>query len=153
MGELLPPYSKERLVQLFAGDLPFDTLGQIAALLDPEPLRFSPNTPIVLQGEPGDGLYFIAQGTVEVTMKLFGAGSPFPPIKVAELSAGDVVGEMALVNDKPRTATVTAVDNVMTYRLAVDNWRHIEAFYPGLAARIREVAEQRARQLAGQGNP
>lgn len=154
MAELRPPYSKEQLVQLFAEDVPYDTLRNIAALLDPEPLRFSPSTPIVLQGEPGDGLYFIAQGTVEVTMKPLGPGSPFPPVKVAELSAGDVVGEMALVNAEPRNATVSAVDEVMAYRLGMDNWRYIEAFYPGLAARIRDVAEQRARELAlGQHAP
>lgn len=153
MAQLQPPYSKEQLVQLFAEDVPFDTLQHIAILLDPEPLRFVPDQPIVLQGEPGDGLYFIAQGTVEVTMKPLGPGSPIPAIRLAELSAGDVFGEMALVNDEPRTATVTAVTDVMAYRLSMDNWRHIEAFYPGLAARIRDVAEQRASEFATQGNP
>jgi CRP-like cAMP-binding protein len=54
---------------------------------------------------------------------------------------------MALVNDEPRNATVTAVHAVTAYRLALDSWRHIEAFYPGLAARIREIAEERAAQL------
>ena len=153
MGELLPPYSKEQLVQRFIPeDWAFDVLEQITARLDPEPVRFPANTRIMIQGEPGDGLYFIAQGTVQVAMTPFGPGSPFPPIEIAELSAGDVVGEMALVNNEPRSATVTALDEVTAYRLSIDNWRYIEAFHPGLAARIREVAEGRGRELSRRGN-
>ena len=149
LGELHPPYSKEQLVRLFTSeDLPPDALQHITARLDPEPVWFPANTPLVLQGEPGDGLYFIAQGTVEVTVTPFGPGSPLPPVNIAKLSAGDVVGEMALVNDEPRSATVTALDEVTAYRLSKDNWRYIEAFHPGLAARIREVAVRRGNELA-----
>ena len=152
MAELLPPYSKEQLVHFFSPeDLPYDTLQHIANMIDPEPLRFSANERIMVQGEPGDGMYFIAQGSVEITQKPFGPGSPAPPVKIAELSAGDVVGEMALVNAEPRSATVTALDGVMAYRLSIDSWRHIEAVYPALAARIREVAEMRAVELASRG--
>lgn len=153
MVQLRPPFSKEQLVQFFAEELPFDVLQHVATLLDPEPVLFAPGERLLIQGEPGDSLYFIAQGTVEVTMKPLGPGSIIPPVKVAELSAGDVAGEMALVNDEPRSATVTALTDVMAYRLSLDNWRHIEAFYPGLAARIREVAQQRASELATRGNP
>ena len=153
MGELLPPYSKEQLVQLFAQEhLPLDALQHITVMLDPEPVQFPANTRIVVQGEPGDALYFIAQGTVEVTMTPLGPSSPLPPVKVAELSAGDVVGEMALVNNAPRSATVTALDEVTAYRLTIDSWRYIEAFHPGLAARIREVAERRGSESAGKGD-
>ena len=149
LGDLHPPYSKEQLVQLFtSGDLPLDALLQITARLDPEPILFPPNTRLMLQGEPGDGLYFIAQGTVEVTLTPFGPGSPFPPVTIAKLSAGGVVGEMALVNNEPRIATVTALDDVTAYRLSIDNWRYVEAFHPGLAAKIREVAVRRGSELA-----
>jgi len=153
MGELLPPYSKEQLVQRFAPeDVPVDTLHHITALLDPEPVVFPAGAHIMLQGEPGDSMYFIAEGTVEVTKALLAPGSPFPPVKLAELSAGDVIGEMALVNEEPRSATVTALDEVTAYRLSIDSWRYLEAFHPGLAARIREVAERRGNELAGMGN-
>ena len=153
MAQLLPPYSKEQLVQLFSPeDLPLDVLRNITVMLDPEPVRFAANTPLLVQGEPGQELYFIADGTVEVTMTPLGPGSPFPPVKIAVLSAGDVVGEIALVRDEPRSATVTALDDVLAYRLSKDNWTYLEAFHPGLAARIREVAEQRAAELTGGGH-
>lgn len=148
-GALLPPYSKEQLVQFFSPpDLPLDALRVIVARL--EPVVFEPGTRLMAQGEPGEDLFFIAEGSVEVTVIPLGVGSPFPPVRVAELMSGDVVGEMALITNQPRSATVTAIDEVTAYRLTRDNWLYLEAFHPGLAARIREVAQSRAAQAAAQ---
>lgn len=148
MDETLPPYSKEQLVRLFCpDDLPLDALSLFTDKLDAEPLKFAPNDRILVQGEQGDGLYLIAGGTVEVTMRPFGPASPFPPVTLTRLAAGDVVGEMALVKDERRTATVIAVDEVTAYRLSTESWSYVAASYPTLAARIREVANQRGIEL------
>ncbi len=144
MTELAPPYSKEQVVRIFTKqNLPEKFIQLVVGRLDPEPVRFSPGEKLMMQGAPGDAMFFIAWGHVEVSTKLFGSGSPFSANKVAELTVGDVVGEMALVNDAPRSATVTALDEVMVYRLSRDNWRHVDAFYPGLAYRVREVVKTR----------
>lgn len=145
MAELAPPYSKEQLVRIFTHqDLPEQSIESIINTLDPDPVRFSPGEVLMKQGAPGDAMFFIARGHVEVSITPFGAGSPLPARKVAELTAGDVVGEMALVNNTPRNATVTALDEVMAYRLSQDKWRYVDAFLPGLAARIKEVVKQRS---------
>jgi MFS family permease len=99
--------------------------------------------PIVRQGEPGDTFYVIADGTVEVQVD--GA------VRRQE-GAGEFFGEIALLRDVPRTATVTALTPVTT--LALDR----EDFLSGVGAHARSasvaeavVTERLAAPLGGAG--
>jgi CRP-like cAMP-binding protein len=58
------------------------------------------------EGEPGDAMYIIQKGRVKITKKI---GNVEKILMV--LQKGDFFGEMAIVNQAPRTATATAVDN------------------------------------------
>lgn len=62
---------------------------------------------IVRQGEPGDKLFIVAQGFLEVTV---GSGTPEERI-VVNLGTGQIVGEMSLIDRGPRSATVRAISN------------------------------------------
>ena len=64
-------------------------------------------------GEPGDLYYAIADGTLSVSVE--GA-------KVRDLGRGDGFGELALLADVPRTATVTATSDVRLYALGKDEF-------------------------------
>src|SRR4051794_9958210 len=66
-----------------------------------------PAAEIVLrEGAPGVSMYIIKSGLVEVRRRDPASGIDF---LVAQLSEGTVVGEMALITGRPRTATVTTV--------------------------------------------
>ena len=66
---------------------------------------------IIRQGDPGDRFYAIADGTVEVSAD---------GVELAEFTRGEGFGEIALLRDVPRTATVTARDDVLLFALPKD---------------------------------
>jgi CRP/FNR family cyclic AMP-dependent transcriptional regulator len=59
------------------------------------------------EGELGDEMYVIQSGAVEITKKTGGVERP-----IATLGRGEFLGEMAILNDKPRTATARVVEDV-----------------------------------------
>jgi len=69
---------------------------------------YAPGEVVVREGDAGDTLHVISAGRAAVSV----AGSPRP-----ELGPHDVFGEIALLRDTPRTATVTAADDLTTYTL------------------------------------
>jgi CRP-like cAMP-binding protein len=83
------------------GRLPRDSLRRAAALF--EVADFHPADAIVRQGDRGDRFFVVLSGSVEVSVD----GRP-----VGALMAGDGFGEIALLHDVPRRATVTARDGV-----------------------------------------
>jgi MFS family permease len=86
--------------------LPPSTLEQLADRMTE--VRASAGEEIVRQGEPGDLFYVIEDGTVEVAVD----GRP-----AHELGRGESFGEIALLRNVPRTATVTARNDVVLYAL------------------------------------
>lgn len=85
-----------RRVPLFAG-LTDTALTAIAELA--EPIDFVDGEALTTEGADGDAFYLIVEGRVEVTR-----GDQ----ALSTLGAGDFIGEIALVDGRPRTATATA---------------------------------------------
>jgi cAMP-dependent protein kinase regulator len=73
---------------------------------------FEPGATIVKQGEPGDEFYIIVEGSAIVTQTIDNA-----EVKVGELEKSDYFGEIALLLDRPRAATVTAVGSLKCVKL------------------------------------
>jgi MFS family permease len=104
--------------------LPGSTLEQVAASL--EEARVPAGEEIVRQGEPGDRFYLIKDGALDVNVD----GE-----LVQSLAPGDSFGEIALLRDVPRTATVRARSDAVLYAL---DRRHflaaVTGFGPSLSA-------------------
>jgi len=79
--------------------------------------HFEPNETIFREGDWGDSLYIIVDGEVEITRDVPGRGN----MTLARLGSGECFGEMGLVRQMPRSATVRTVTRVNV--LAID--RHV----------------------------
>ena len=84
--------------------------------------KYSPGSVLISQGEKGLGLFILTKGTVRITR----ANSPDGAEEVlGTAGAGEVIGELALLDDLPRSATVTAVDDVTVLVLPFWDFRII----------------------------
>ena len=91
-------------------------------------------TVIIRKGEPGDGMYFIASGTVEVE-------APGGKVRLQE---GDFFGEMALLTRERRSATVMAIKSTDLLVLDCDDFHRFIDRNPEIGAQVRAVAQARA---------
>src|SRR5207247_10638609 len=71
------------------------------------PRHFAAGVVIIRQGDASDALHVITRGRVRVERGQAGE----TPLVLAELGAGDVIGEMGLLDNAPRSATVTALED------------------------------------------
>ena len=108
-----------------------DQIARLAQMLTPE--LFTPGEPIIRAGDQGDKMYFIASGTVDVLVV------PDP----VRLKAGDFVGEMALLNDKPRNADVVSAGYTNMLVLKRRDFDAMLKAHPGLRETIEEMARKR----------
>ena len=99
---------------------------------------------IIGQGDIGDKLYLIVQGQVEVLAADTGGRQRL----LAVLWAGDHFGEMALLYDMPRTATVRARTPVQLYSLSKEDFNALLATVPGLRDQLEQRMIKRARVTA-----
>jgi voltage-gated potassium channel len=94
-------------------------------------------TVVIRKGEPGDAMYLIASGAVEVD-------APGGKVRLKE---GDFFGEMALLSRDRRTATVTAVKSTDLLVLDCDDFHRFIDRYPEVGAHVRAVAQGRTAGL------
>lgn len=86
-----------RSLELF-DQYPEERLKALASHL--EPLTIEDGAQIFAEGSRGDGLYFVASGRVRIVKRLSGEGEK----DLASVGPGDCLGEMALLDDIPRSA-------------------------------------------------
>lgn len=98
---------------------------------------------LIKQGDTGVGLYVIISGTVRITQ----ANNPDKAeVDLGTTGPGSVLGEMALLDDLPRSATVTAVTDVTALLLPVWEFRTTLRNQPDIALRLLSVLSHRLRK-------
>jgi predicted MFS family arabinose efflux permease len=103
------------------------------------PVHIESGADLIRQGDPGDRFYLIAAGRADVAVD---------GRQLRTLSAGDFFGEIALLRDVPRTATVTALTELEVLALDRDDFLSALAASPESAAAADSVVRSR---LAGPG--
>ena len=103
--------------------------------------RFGPGELIVEEGRTGNGMYAIISGNVEAVKAL---GTEQERI-VNRLGTGEVFGEMALLGEWPRTASVRAVDEVEC--LGIDRWVFLTQLerHPQVGVKMLQILAQKLR--------
>jgi ATP-binding cassette, subfamily B, bacterial len=130
-------------VPFFAALAP-DLLDALAHRLDTE--RFRAGDLIVRQGEMGDRLYIIERGQVDVLTADPAGGQRLLNI----LRTGEHFGEMALLYDRPRNATVRARTPVQVYSLNQADFQELLTQVPRLRAVLEQTIADRQRAQAPQ---
>ena len=101
-----------------------------------ERLAFDTGAVLFSEGDRGDSAYLILKGGVDVSVS-----SPNGPVTVAHLGDSAFVGEMALLCDMPRTATVTATEPLDTLKIKKDLFFQMLHDLPQMTlALMRELA-------------
>lgn len=100
-----------------------------------QPKIFVPNECVFKINEPGDGIYFIQHGSVEIISK--------DSQIVATLHEGSFFGEMALISDRNRNATARAATYCDIYVLPKHSFNRVVASYPEFKEHIEAVISQR----------
>ncbi|MBI2887505.1 MAG: cyclic nucleotide-binding domain-containing protein [Chloroflexi bacterium] len=138
MAEFAERMELLRRVRLFAG-LNDDDLSHINELLTEK--RFRKGSVVFQQGDVGDALYIIEAGRVKASIKDDQAREKI----LAVFGEGDYFGEMALLSDQPRTATMTVVGDAELLVLPKDIF---ERFLAGNLTVMRQFVNLMSRRLA-----
>jgi len=90
------------------------------------------------QGDNGDAAYIIVGGEADVVVN-----TPGGPLVVATLKQNEIVGEIAILCDVPRTATVRAKTELTTLRVTKDLFFNLVVEFPEISVEImRELAHR-----------
>jgi CRP-like cAMP-binding protein len=103
-----------------------------------ERMNFAAGQEVCHQGDPGDAMYVILGGVADVLIDKEGG-----QITVAEMKKNSFFGEIAILCDVPRTATIKARDPLSTLKISKDMFYRLVAEFPQMAVEVmRELAHR-----------
>jgi CRP-like cAMP-binding protein len=130
-----------RRVPLFAGVAPMKL--KLLAFAS-ERIEFSPGQDLMRQGEHGDEAYVMISGETEVLVSNGGVET-----QVAVLKGNEFIGEISILCDVPRTATVRAITAVETLRIDKEHFFELVENSPSIAVQMmRTLAARLAKTTA-----
>ena len=109
-----------------------------------ERLAFDENQDVFRQGDEGDAAYVIMQGSADVVVN-----TPKGETVVAVLSDNAFIGEIAILCDVPRTATIRAKSDLQTLKIKKEDFLGLVKEFPDMAVEVmRELADRLGKTTA-----
>ncbi|MBI2788955.1 MAG: cyclic nucleotide-binding domain-containing protein [Elusimicrobia bacterium] len=116
------------------------TIGQLERVLPTVMLySFEKGETVFSQGQKGDAFYIVYKGSVDIRIKQW----VFLSKRIATLKEGDFLGEIALISDEPRTATVVAAEPTMLFTLIADDFKFVLHENPAAAEEMKRIGARR----------
>jgi len=134
-------YQRDVVFSVFS-DLPREEIETVAAKL--QTVQVSAGDVIVRQGAPADKFFIIVDGEVEVIHEQDGVTK-----RLATLTTGQFFGEMAILRDTPRMATVRALGQTTLFAMERDAFRGLVAQSMGTTRDFDQVIQQRLEEIRG----
>lgn len=103
-----------------------------------ERMTFQQGDILCQQGEMGDAAYVIISGQADVLVD-----TPTGPITVASMQKNDVVGEIAILINIPRTATIKAASELTTLKITKDLFLRTISEFPEMSVEMMRVLAER----------
>jgi uncharacterized protein YhbP (UPF0306 family) len=128
-------YSGEVVYDVFRA-LPREEAAQVAGEM--QPLTAEPGEEIVREGAPADRFFIITDGEVEVVRDVDGEER-----RLATMGKGQFFGEIAILRDTPRSATVRALTRVTLLAMERDAFKHLVAESLGTTQDFDAVVRER----------
>ena len=94
------------------------------------------------QGDQADAAYIVLDGKADVLVN-----TPGGPLKVAEVGRDAFVGEIGILCDVPRTATIQATESLTTLRITKDLFYRMVADFPSISLEVMRVLAQRLEHM------
>lgn len=103
-----------------------------------ERLTFAPGQELFHQGDMADAAYIIVDGDADVILE-----TAKGPVRVHQMTKNDLFGEIGILCDVPRTATIKATSNLTTLRISKDLFFSMVTDFPLMGVEImRELAHR-----------
>jgi small-conductance mechanosensitive channel len=110
---------------------------------------YAAGEPIIRQGDPGESMFIVVEGLVEVTVRK----DDGPPVPLRTLGPGDYFGEMSLMTGTHRTATVAAFEETRVLEVRKESFKRLLDAKPELVsqlgAALRSRLAERSQAIAG----
>ena len=103
-------------------------------------VRVQAGSRVFKENDPGDGFYFIRSGKIRISRQIVPEGRNIPQEQLLTvLPAGNIFGEMALVDGAPRSADAIAEEETVLYYLPQAGYVKLQQEQPDTALRIQDM--------------
>jgi CRP/FNR family transcriptional regulator, cyclic AMP receptor protein len=106
-----------------------------------ERLEYLSRDELFHQGDYGDAAYIILDGEADILVD-----TPKGAVKIATLGKNDILGEIAILCDVPRTATVVAHGDLDTLRLSKEGFFHLVTQFPQVGVEVMSALASKLRR-------